>query len=131
VITYPYAAVEVRPAGPYRLAPVFLGTFFLQNAAFEVLEPLPFTVLQDGVRVRGRARVFEATFMVRVEDAAGTLLEQHVMTLQGAPAWGAFDQRLPFPRAPRGEEGGVVIYEASAKDGTPIHVVSIPVRFRR
>lgn len=131
VITHPRAVVAVRPAGDYRLAPVFLGSHFLQNAAFEVMEPMPFTPLENAVRVRGRARVFEASFMVRVEDAGGTLVEKPAMSSEGAPGWGEFDLELPFPREPKGEEGRVILFEASAKDGEPIHVVSIPVRFRR
>lgn len=130
-LTHPRAVIAVRPAADYRLAPVFLGSHFLQNAAFELMEPMPYTAVADAVRVRGRARVFEASFLVRVEDARGTLVEQPVMAREGAPAWGEFDARLPFPRAPEGGEGRVVVYEASAKDGAPIHVLSIPVRLGR
>lgn len=92
---------------------------------------MPFTPVGERVRVRGRARVFEASFMVRVEDAAGVLLEQPAMASEGGPAWGEFDVRLTLPRPPEGEEGRVILFEPSAKDGTPQHVVSIPVRFGR
>jgi hypothetical protein len=125
--THPHAVAAVQPAADYELLPVFRGTHFLQNAAFEVMEPLPYTQVDERVRIRGRARVFEAMFRARVEDAAGTLVERPVQASEGAPGWGEFDVELPLGRPPRGELR-LVLYEPSAKDGSPIHVLTVPLR---
>ncbi|PZN12743.1 MAG: hypothetical protein DIU69_02630 [Bacillota bacterium] len=128
-ITYPHAVVSVTPAADYELLPVFRGTHFLQNSAFEVMEPQPFTRVKDRVRIRGRARVFEANFQVRVEDDQGELAQQVVQASEGAPGWGEFDVELVLKERPRSREGRLVLFEPSAEDGTPIHVLTVPLRF--
>lgn len=128
-VTHPHAVVSVTPAADYELLPVFRGTHFLQNAAFEVMEPQPFTRVKDRIRVRGRARVFEATFQARVEDAKGELAQAVVQTSEGAPGWGEFDVELVLKEPPRSPEGRLVLFEASAEDGSPIHVLTVPLRF--
>lgn len=127
-VSYPHAVVAIKPARTYRLVPVFHGTLFLRNLAFEVHEPQPYTAVGDRVRVRGRARVFEAVFRARVEDEAGTLAEAVVQAREGAPAWGDFDFELAFRREPEDDEVRLVLFEESAEDGSPIHVLTVPLR---
>lgn len=128
-ITYPYALISVRPAGHYHLDPVFEGATFLKNEAFEIVEPLPFAEVADRVRLRGKARVFEATFMVNMGDGHVVLAEQPVMASEGAPGWGDFDVEITLDGKPTSPNGWIVVYEPSAKDGTPLHRLIIPVRF--
>lgn len=131
VITYPAALVAVRPAGTYQLDVHFEGATFYKNSAFEILEPAPFTVVSDRLRLRGKARVFEATFMVRVEDGHNVLAEQPVMASEGAPGWGDFDVEIPLQEMPTSPHGVVHVFEASAKDGSPLHALVIPITFQR
>lgn len=129
-ITKPYALIAVQPARHYELEPVFQGATFYKNEAFEILEPAPFTLLEDRVRLRGRARVFEATFMVALDDGHLEVIKARpVMADQGAPEWGDFDVELRFEQRPHGPRGTLHVYEASAKDGQPVHQIMIPVRF--
>lgn len=128
-ITYPRAVIAVTPSDVYALEPQFEGATFFKNEAFEILEPAPFVEVGERLRVRGKARVFEAMLMVRLEDGHDVLAEQPVMASAGAPEWGDFDVELALSRRPTSPNGVLQVYESSAKDGSPIHVLTIPVRF--
>jgi hypothetical protein len=70
--------------------------------------------------------VFEATVSIDVRDAGGKLLKRTFTTAtSGNGTRGTFDTTVALP----GHEGvvTVVAYEASAKDGTPLHVVRVPL----
>ncbi|HLS89526.1 MAG TPA: Gmad2 immunoglobulin-like domain-containing protein [Sphingobacteriaceae bacterium] len=129
VVTYPYAVVAVTPALYYELEPLFAGALFLQNSAFRIEEPEMFAVIDDTLRVKGTARVFEAMFMVYLEDGHLVLAEMPVMADAGAPEWGAFEVEVPLETVPTSPSGILMIYESSAKDGSPVNVLTIPVRF--
>ena len=79
------------------------------------------------LRILGTANTFEATFMVALLDASGRELARDFVTAtSGSGERGTFDKELPF-----GAEvpfaGTVKVWEASAEDGSEIHVVEIPV----
>lgn len=79
------------------------------------------------LRLRGTANTFEATFMIRLEDAQGrALAEDFATATSGSGTRGTFDVTLPFEVAEAGP-GTLVVFESSAKDGSPIHVVEIPL----
>ncbi|MHB1341412.1 MAG: Gmad2 immunoglobulin-like domain-containing protein [Coriobacteriia bacterium] len=80
------------------------------------------------LRVTGTANVFEATFQAEVRDAAGKVLAKKTVTAtSGTGTRGTFDVTIPYT-SPRQEMGALVVFEYSAKDGTPINTVSIPVK---
>lgn len=85
----------------------------------------------NGTVVQGTAVAFESRFSWKLEDANGAVIvEGHAMARQpdmGVP--GPFAFPVVFDRVPTTTEGTFVLYEASAKDGSPIHVVRIPVVF--
>jgi germination protein M len=79
------------------------------------------------LRITGTANTFEATFMVALLDASGRELARDFVTAtSGSGERGTFDKELPF-----GAEvpfaGTVKVWEASAQDGSEIHIVEIPV----
>ncbi|HET7026775.1 MAG TPA: Gmad2 immunoglobulin-like domain-containing protein [Candidatus Limnocylindrales bacterium] len=78
-------------------------------------------------RITGVTRVFEATFRVRLVDAAGnTLADRQVMASCGSGCWGAFDVTLGYAvRAP--QWGTLRMYNPSARDGSPEDVRDEPV----
>jgi germination protein M len=79
------------------------------------------------VRVSGIANVFEAVFFVEVRDADGdTLAKQRVMASCGTGCWGTFDVTIPYDVSAR-QEGSVVTYNLSAKDGSVEGLRSYPV----
>jgi hypothetical protein len=67
--------------------------------------------------------------MARVLDSGNLVLaEDFVTATSGSGTRGTFDATIAFDRqveAP--EEGTLVVFEASAEDGSAIHVISIPV----
>lgn len=83
--------------------------------------------LGNPVRVSGIANVFEAVFFVEVRDAEGaTLAEERVMASCGTGCWGTFDATIPYDVSSR-QDGSVVTYNLSAKDGGVEDLRSYPV----
>jgi len=95
--------------------------------AIFVESPTPGETVGNPVRVWGTANTFEAAFMVRITGADGsTIVDVPAMATSGTGTRGTFDVVVPYPLA-AGGSGTVVVYEQSAKDGSDIHVVEIPV----
>ena len=105
-----------------------LGRAAIEDETPQILveSPLPGDTVTSPVRLRGTANVFEATVSIDVRDAGGKLLKRTFTTAtSGNGTRGTFDTTVALP----GHEGvvTVVAYEASAKDGTPLHVVRVPL----
>lgn len=120
--------VLVTPAGT---------TSALSGADFENLfpavligSPLPFAQVKSPLRVTGSSNTFEATSQLELLDKNGKLLVTKTVTASsGTGTRGAFYATLRF-NAPVGP-ATLVSYESSAKDGSRIDVVRIPVRISR
>jgi len=105
------------------------------RAAFEDLLPLIFVEapgpgerVRSPLRVTGSANTFEATFMVRLRTADGTVLyEGPAMATSGSGTRGTFDLTLSFEVA-EPVDGTLRLWEYSARDGSEINVVEIPLR---
>ncbi len=98
----------------------FLPSVFVERPAWGA-------TLGNPVRVSGIANVFEAVFFVEVRDADGdTLAKQRVMASCGTGCWGTFDVTIPYDVSAR-QEGSVVTYNLSAKDGSVEGLRSYPV----
>ncbi|MBI3332377.1 GerMN domain-containing protein [Candidatus Peregrinibacteria bacterium] len=102
----------------------------LSQANIVVSEPQESDRIANPLTISGQARVFENAFNYRVLDADGTvLMEGHSMA--DAPDIGQFG---PFEvearyALPKGDTGWVEVFEYSAKDGSEINKVRIPVEF--
>jgi hypothetical protein len=79
--------------------------------------------------VSGTARVFEAVMNYAVEDGHNYLLEQFHTLAEGAPAWSPFAIELEIPESGQPVNGTLTLelFEYSAKDGSRINVMSIPL----
>jgi hypothetical protein len=91
-----------------------------------VEEPLPHEPASSPLRLRGTANTFEATFDVRLYDAAGRkLLQTFVTATSGSGTRGTYEVGLTFPDTlkPRWLE----VFEPSAENGRPLHRVRIPL----
>ncbi len=100
-----------------------------QTPIILVESPLPFERVTSPIRAIGTANTFEATFQYDLRDPAGKLLKTHFVTAtSGTGTRGTFDFSVPFMSTSTGM-GRLVVYELSAKDGSRIHQVEIPVRF--
>ena len=108
------------------------------RAAYEDVAPpilLEWPAVGDTIRsplhLAGTANVFEAAFELRLVGASGRILARRtVHATCGTGCRGHFRTQVPFTwsGAPRGT---VVVFELSAKDGSPVHQVRVRVAFRR
>jgi hypothetical protein len=79
------------------------------------------------LRVTGNANTFEATFEYDLKDANGKVLQHDFVTAtSGSGERGTFDFSVPFTVSSE-QEGTLVVYEASAEDGSHIHIREIPL----
>lgn len=79
--------------------------------------------------VTGEARVFEAVMNYAVEDGHQYLLEDFHMLGEGAPSWSPFSLELEIPSDQLPHNGTLMLelFEYSAKDGSKINVLSLPL----
>ena len=103
------------------------GDFEDLSPAILVESPAPFDEVRSPLRLRGTANTFEATFEYRLEDAGGNVLAEHfAMATSGSGTRGTFDLAIGFDVSEPGP-GKLVVFESSAENGQPIHVVEILV----
>lgn len=101
---------------------------------FEELQPAIFVesvavgdVVSSPLTITGTANTFEATFQARIVTGAGELLTEQVVTAtSGTGTRGTFEATLTFEVAEE-TPGRLVVFEYSARDGSPINVVEIPI----
>jgi hypothetical protein len=96
--------------------------------AILVESPAPGDAVASPLRLRGTANTFEAVFQVELLDAAGARVgEKTAMATSGTGTRGTFDLELPYTvDAP--QQGTLRVFELSAKDGSVINEVRIPLR---
>ncbi|MDQ3548110.1 MAG: GerMN domain-containing protein, partial [Chloroflexota bacterium] len=101
---------------------------------FEDLTPIIFVAspavndtVSSPLRVNGTANTFEAAFMLQILDAEGTILvEQPMMATSGTGTRGTFDTSIDFNAQP-GSQITLRVFELSARDGSEVNVVEIPL----
>jgi hypothetical protein len=97
--------------------------------AILVESPLLGDEVTSPARIRGSANTFEATFMVDVVDWDGRIVASDFVTAtSGSGTRGTFDVSIPFEVQRPG--GALIVYERSAKDGSQINVVEIPLELQ-
>ncbi|OIJ09298.1 hypothetical protein BKP35_16640 [Anaerobacillus arseniciselenatis] len=101
----------------------------LQNVAFRIYEPAPYTNVKDRIVVRGLARVYEGTVLYEFEDGHFILDEGFTTATNGAPEWGEFEIIIELDDVTN-YSGRVILYEESAKDGSRINELKIPVNVK-
>ena len=81
--------------------------------------------------VSGLARVFEATVSWRVRDSAQRVIASGVAnaSLGSSALWGAFEVTVKLPEPVSGNVT-LEVYEASAKDGSEVGLVRVPLTVR-
>lgn len=83
-----------------------------------------------GLTIVGEARVFENSVQWRVKDAAGTVLDEGVVTADASDI-GEYGWFVAYAHYLTSENtaGTVEVYSLSARDGAEQDMVTIPVRF--
>jgi spore germination protein GerM len=96
--------------------------------AIFVEQPRPFSKVTSPLLLTGTANVFEAQFIAEIYSPSGKLLaHEAVHAAAGSGTRGGFSARVRFGAAQSGI-GKLRVYEPSAKDGSAVHVVVIPIR---
>lgn len=91
--------------------------------------PVANQTINSPLTIRGNALVFEATVSYRLKDTNGNILAQgFTMADSGAPDRGDFEAVLHFSPSSSGE-GQLEVFEVSAKDGSDVNMVIIPVKW--
>ncbi len=101
------------------------------SANIAVIKPFPGESIEDGERIAGFARVFEATVLHQVRDQNDVIVsnERFAQANIGAPAYGYFESSLTFDRHPTASEGELWVYTRSAKDGSIQDLVQLNIYF--
>lgn len=122
----PLPATTIPPSAPTAIPEVFQdpsGSIKVTNLKRDQLITNPFVI-------KGTAVAFESAFSWKLADESGWVLAQ------GSAMAAQPDAGIPGPFAifgfydniPKSSTGELILFEASAKDGTPTHVVNIPVK---
>ncbi len=100
-----------------------------QNGDIQVTAPAAGESVGSPIRVAGRAIAFESVVSIRIIDESGNILAES-STLTNAPDAGQFgDFSVAVDFAVPAGKGTVEVFENSARDGSEINKVSIPVVF--
>lgn len=83
------------------------------------------------IKVLGEVRVFENTFQIRVKDGKGNILDEETVMAQNGDVgqYNLFSKDINYP-APKTSEGTIEVFDYSAKDGSEIDKIIIPVKFQ-
>ena len=100
--------------------------------AILVESPLPFEEVTSPLRVTGTANTFEASFQYELTDTDGLIVDENFVTAtSGTGTRGTF----VFTTAPFTVKfdgiGSLIVFESSAKDGSRINLVEIPLKMSK
>ncbi|WP_228047721.1 Gmad2 immunoglobulin-like domain-containing protein [Streptomyces justiciae] len=110
-----------------------VGRADFEDLAPQILveSPLIGDTVRSPVRVWGSANTFEATFRLKITDAAGrTAADVHVTATSGTGTRGTFDVTIPY-RAIRSGAGTLTAYWNSLEDGHPVIEDTVPLTVQR
>jgi germination protein M len=99
--------------------------------AIFVESPAPFDTIDSSqpLRITGTANTFEAVFQINIVDAAGLIVYDHfAMATSGSGTRGTFDEEITY-EITRPGQGALIVFEYSARDGSQINIVEIPLVF--
>lgn len=100
-----------------------------QLAPIVVLEPAPGDPVASGFELGGSANVFEATVSYRLVSRGEVLAEGFTTATCGSGCRGRFRTSVDFAAAGLGR-ARLEVFESSAEDGSPLHMVTIPLRLQ-
>ncbi len=100
------------------------------EANIQVSQPVANDLVSSPFTVTGQARVFESQFSYRLRDADGSILAQGSAHADAPDVgqFGAFKIDVTFPK-PKGSHGLLEVFDYSARDGSQIDTVAIPLTF--
>jgi len=93
-----------------------------------VRQPRPYDLVDDPVRISGVGTGFEGQIAARVRDGHGTELVRASVHAGGTGVWGNYRAALEVG-VPSTAQGSLEVFEVSAKDGSELHKVVVPITF--
>ena len=96
------------------------------EALIFVRTPARDSTVSSPVRAAGTANVFEATFQVAIWSGGKLLDTKTITATSGSGTPGTWATKLALPSG----DVRLVFYEASAKDGTPLHQTEVLLHVR-
>jgi germination protein M len=103
-----------------------------QTPAILVESPLAFDRVSSPLRVTGTANTFEATFEYELTDTDGKIVASGFVTAtSGSGTRGTFDFITKPYTVPFDGIGSLIVFERSAKDGSRMHLVEIPLEMSK
>jgi Immunoglobulin-like domain of bacterial spore germination/Sporulation and spore germination len=100
--------------------------------AILVESPLAFEDVESPLNVTGTANTFEANFQYELTDTDGRIVDQNFVTAtSGTGTRGTFDFTTKEYTVPFDGIGHLIVFESSAKDGSRINLVEIPLRMQK
>lgn len=102
-----------------------------ESTNIKVSAPEAYTGVASPLTVQGEARVFENVVNLRLKDANGQTLVESTATAASPDVgqFGPFTASLTFTATP-GTTGTLEVFTTSAKDGSEVDKVTLPVTFR-
>ncbi|MCK5084822.1 MAG: Gmad2 immunoglobulin-like domain-containing protein [Candidatus Pacebacteria bacterium] len=102
---------------------------YYENEFIQVDFPHKNTIIKNPVSVSGKANVFEANVRVRIKDESENILTDDFIMASG---W--MDKLYPFEKkinykTPQTKNGLIEVFEESAKNGSEMNKIIIPVIF--
>ena len=102
---------------------------YFGNDFIQVKLPQKNATVKNPILISGKANVYEGTVRIRITDNNKNVLADTFTT-----AGGSMDKLYPFEKeityeTPQTENGLIEIFEESAKDGSEIYKVEVPVVF--
>ncbi|MEO5500716.1 MAG: Gmad2 immunoglobulin-like domain-containing protein [Ginsengibacter sp.] len=84
-------------------------------------------ITEDSFSISGKARVFEAVFNWTLKEGDKEIKTGYKMTDAGAPEWGNFVFGITVP-AGTDSTLRLVLFESSAKDGSRVSELTLPLK---
>ena len=103
-----------------------------ETPAILVETPLAYEEVTSPVRATGTANTFEATFQYELTDTDGRIVDEDFVTAtSGTGTRGTFDFTTDEFTVPFDGIGSLIVFELSAKDGSRINLVEIPLQMSK
>jgi len=96
-----------------------------------VRQPQPYDLVDLPVMVCGVGTGFEGVIGARLRDANGDPLVEVSISVGGTGTWGNYSASLDPGAVPATPQGTLEVFESSAKDGSDINKVVVPITFGR
>ena len=133
-LTYPHQLVQL-PAGEDTITVNFIGDPWFGDALGEPDDDDPLVMMQvaddpipNPAVIWGRARVWEATFTLVVEDGHYHLAEEVITVATGGPEWAEFAVAVTLEDY-SSPSGMVVASYEDARDGSIVEIATKPLTF--